>query len=78
MLTELIELNDCVFEATIRHGRSLKGMRNMHAKLNGRRVQLARGLYEEGISISVIAHLFGVDYETIRKACNGDQWGHIQ
>lgn len=65
-------------EDMVRHGRSLKGMRSPQAKLNDRRVILARGLHDEGFSDAAIAILFGVHPETIRRACNGEQWGHIE
>lgn len=58
------------------HGRSLKGMKNTNAKLNDRRVELIRGLAEEGFGLSAIALFFGVSEETVRRAVNGKHWGH--
>ena len=58
----------------IRHGRSLRGLKNPNAKLNPKRIQIARDLISEGFRIEVVARLFGVCYESIRRAVNGEQW----
>jgi hypothetical protein len=64
-------------EDMIHRGRSLKGMKSTQAKLTDRRVQLIRGLAEEGFSLTAIAHFFGIHYETARRAVNGESWSHV-
>ncbi len=61
----------------IRHGRTLKGLKNPQAKMTPKRVLLSRMLQREGVSDGIIGTLFGVTSETIRRACNGEQWGHV-
>jgi len=67
--TQAENMQDCV-----RHGRSLRGMKNPNAKLTPKRVALIRGLNEEGFRDEVIAHLFGVSRETVRRATRLEAW----
>jgi hypothetical protein len=58
----------------IRHGRSLKGVKNPNAKLTNRRAKIVRALFEEGFRTDVIAHLFGVNQNSIERCVNCDSW----
>lgn len=71
--TQADNMRDCV-----RHGRTLKGIKNPNAKLNGRRAALIRGLDAEGFSQRAIAAFFDVNPETIRRVCSGEGWGADQ
>lgn len=61
----------------VRHGRTLKGLKNPNAKLNDRLVVAARILCGEGYSHSAVAHFLGVDSESVRRACTKEQWAHV-
>lgn len=61
----------------IGHGRTLKGTRNPNAKLNDRRVQIVRALAAEGFATTAIATFFGVNRNSILRALNREQWGHV-
>jgi hypothetical protein len=58
----------------IRHGTSLKGNKNPNAKLTPRRVRIIRDLTAEGFRI---AHLLGVNPQTVRLAASREQWAHV-
>lgn len=70
--TQADNVNDAIM-----HGTTLKGKKNPSAKLNDRRVRLIRGLCAEGFSQSIVAHLFGISEETVRRACIGENWSHV-
>jgi len=70
--TQADNMADC-----IRHGRTLKGMKNPNAKLNDRKVLAARILVDEGYSANALGAFLGVDGDTVRRAVNGEQWGHV-
>ncbi len=59
------------------HGRSNRGERSPVAKLNDNLVRAIRLLDGEGICRGRIATFLAVDHETVRKACSGEQWGHV-
>jgi hypothetical protein len=62
---------------TVRHGRTLKGLKNPNAKLNDELVVAARILASQGYSMAAIGSFLGVGGETIRRAVSGEQWGHV-
>lgn len=64
--TQADNMADC-----IRHGRTLKGLKNPNIKMTPRKAALAKGLIEEGYSSRAVAAFFGVNPETIRRAANG-------
>lgn len=67
--TQADNMADC-----IRHGRTLKGLKNPRAKLNPQRAELVRRLSEEGFSDRAIAAFFGVHAETVRRVVIGESW----
>lgn len=69
--TQADNMADC-----IRHGRTLKGIKNPNAKLTAKRVVLVRGLNEEGFSQRAIAAFFGVSPKAVERACNGETWAN--
>lgn len=71
--TQADNMADCV-----RHGRTLRGIKNTNAKLNPKRVALIRGLHEEGFGDQTLAAFFGVGRETVRRAVTGEHWSHEQ
>lgn len=54
--------------------RQARGDRMGTAKLSSEDVIFIRG---SGITASKLAHRFGVDVKTIRRAKNGEQWRHL-
>ncbi len=70
--TQKENMNDC-----IRHGRTLKGLKNPNAKLTDRTVEAIRILVDEGYSANMLAGFFAVDGDTIRRAASGEHWGHV-
>lgn len=60
--TQADNMADC-----IRHGRTLKGLKNPNIKMTPRKAELAKGLIEEGYSSQAVAAFFGVAAETIRR-----------
>lgn len=70
--TQAENMADCV-----RHGRSLKGLRNPVAKLNDDTVRAIRILIGQGYSSNALAAFLGVADETIRRAVSGEHWGHV-
>jgi hypothetical protein len=62
----------------VRHGRTLKGLKNPGAKLTERRVRLVRELCAEGFSPAAVAAFFGIHEDTVRRACRGKHWGHVE
>lgn len=61
-------------EDMVRHGRSLRGLKNPQAKLNQNLVQAIRILHKEGYSLSAIGQFLSVSRETIRRAANSEHW----
>lgn len=70
--TQSDNMQDCV-----RHGRTLKGLKNSNAKLTDDLVKAAIIFCKAGYSYSALAQFLGVSPETVRRAVTGEQWGHV-
>lgn len=68
--TQAENMQDC-----IRHGRTLKGMRNTNAKLSPVVAEVIRKLDTEGFSRRALAAFFGVTPATVDRVCSGESWG---
>jgi hypothetical protein len=70
--TQADNMQDC-----IRHGRTLRGLKNPNAKLNYELAKAIRILVKEGYSTSALAHFIGVSTTAIQLAVNGEQWSEV-
>jgi hypothetical protein len=60
-------------------GRSTAGERNVNSKLTQDDVRRIRRAYqEEGVTMRALSRLYGVHYNTIRRAVKGESWRNVE
>lgn len=62
---------------TIRHGRSLKGVKNASAVLSEAQVRAIREKHAAGVAKKALAREYGVSDAAIRFAVTRYTWGHV-
>jgi hypothetical protein len=61
-----------------RHGTVARGSRNGRSKLSASDVGRLRELRRAGASYRRLARLYQVDASSVRAACSGRTWGHVE
>lgn len=61
----------------VRKNRQARGEDFPHSKLNKRKVEIIRNLYEKGIHQNAIAKRFNVDPSVISRICRKYAWAHV-
>jgi len=58
----------------IKHGTMIRGEQSNLSKLSEQDVSIVRNLYEQGLSVNYIAHVYGMSKSGIRDVLSGKSW----